>query len=465
LDVITNRDAFLNINLIIQSRKTAIPLEGTMRGVQVGLIGFGTVGSGVVKALEQNGPLIERRLGRPLILKRIADLDLETDRGVDVDATKLTRNAQEVIEDPEISIVIELIGGYEPARTFILDAFQKKKHVVTANKALLAVHGDEIFRAAHRHGVDINFEASVGGGIPIIRSLREGLAANRITSIFGILNGTSNYILSKMTSEGSEFEHVLKEAQKKGFAEADPSMDINGVDSAHKLTILISLAYGVRVHFEEIYTEGISGVSPLDIQYSLEFGYKIKLLAIAKTEGAQVEARVHPTLVPLEHPLSTVDGVDNAIFVTGDIVGPTMYYGQGAGQLPTASAVVSDVIELARNVLRRSPGRVSPLSHQFRYVKTVRIKDIEHIVTPWYMRFSVLDRPGVLSKISGILGKNRISIAAVIQKGRQIGEAVPVVMMTHEARGKDVIRALGEIDKLPIVLDRTVRIRVENRLS
>jgi homoserine dehydrogenase len=436
-----------------------------MRGVQIGLIGFGTVGSGVVKVLEQNGPLIERRLGQPLILKRVADLDLHTDRGVHVDREKLTRKARDVIEDPEISIVIELIGGYEPAKTFILEALEKKKHVVTANKALLAVYGDEIFRAAHRHGTDINFEASVGGGIPIIRSLREGLVANRIMSICGILNGTSNYILSKMAGEGGEFGRVLKEAQKRGFAEADPSMDINGVDSAHKLAILISLAYGARVPFERVYTEGISGISLLDIQYSLEFGYKIKLLAIAKIEDARVEARVHPTLVPLEHPLSTVNGVDNAIFVTGDFVGPTMYYGQGAGQLPTASAVVSDVVELARNVLHKSPGRLSPVSHQIRRLKTIGIKTIDHIVTPWYMRFSVIDRPGVLSKISGILGKNRISIAAVIQKGRQVREAVPVVMTTHEARGRDVVRALEEIDKLPIVLDRTVRIRVENRLS
>jgi homoserine dehydrogenase len=447
-----------------QEGEGSIVLERAMKDVQIGLIGFGTVGSGVVQVLEQNGPLIERRLGRPLVLRRIADLDLKTDRGVRVDSRKLTRDAHEVLDDPNISIVIELIGGFEPAKTYILEAFRNKKHVVTANKALLALHGDEIFRAAHRYGVDINFEASVGGGIPIIRSLREGLAANRITSIFGILNGTSNYILSRMTGEGGEFEQVLKEAQEKGFAESDPSMDIDGVDPAHKLAILISLACGARVDFDKIFTEGISGISPLDIQYSLEFGYRIKLLAIAKTAGTQVEARVHPTLVPLEHPLSTVGGVDNAIFVTGDAVGSTMFYGQGAGKLPTASAVVGDVLELARNVLRRAPSRVSPLSHQIRYVKAVRIKEIHHVVTPWYMRFSVVDRPGVLSKISGILGRNGISIAAVIQKGRQTREAVPVVMMTHEARGRDILRALKEIDRLPIVLDHTVRLRVENRL-
>jgi len=367
-----------------------------MRGVQIGLIGFGTVGAGFVKVLQMNGRLIERRLGRPMILKRIADLDLNRDRGVRVNAAMLTRSAQEVIEDPEVSIVVELIGGYEPARTFILKAFEEKKHVVTANKALLAVHGDEIFKVAHRHGVDINFEASVGGGIPIIRSLREGLVANRITSIFGILNGTSNYILSKMSDEGGNFEQVLREAQEKGFAEASPSMDIEGIDPAHKLAILISLAYGARVPFEKIYTEGISGISPMDIQYSLEFGYKIKLLAIAKSEDAQVEVRIHPTLVPLGHPLSTVNGVDNAIFVTGDVVGSTMYSGQGAGPMASASAVVSDVVELARNVLFKSPGRVPPLSYQSRYVKRIRIKDIHQVVTPWFMRFSVVDRPGVL---------------------------------------------------------------------
>ncbi|MBW2057331.1 MAG: homoserine dehydrogenase [Deltaproteobacteria bacterium] len=436
-----------------------------MRGIQVGLIGFGTVGSGVVRVLEQNGGLIERRLGTPLILKRIADLDIHRDRGVRVDKERLTRNAEEVIRDPEISIVVELIGGYEPARTFILEAFRNKKHVVTANKALLALHGDEIFSAAHRHGVDISFEASVGGGIPIIRSLREGLVANRLTSIFGILNGTSNYILTKMAGGEGEFDEVLREAQERGFAEADPSMDIEGVDPAHKLAILVRLAWGVRFPFEKIYTEGISGISALDLRYSLELGYRIKLLAIAKAEGAQVEARVHPTLLPLEHPLSTVEGVDNAIFVTGDAVGSTMYSGRGAGQMPTASAVVSDVVDLARNVLRGSAGRVPPLSYQNRHVKRIRIRDIHHVVTPWYMRFTVVDRPGVLSRISGILGRNRISIASVIQKGRQVREAVPVVMMTHEARGKDLLRALEEVDTLPSVLKRTVRVRVEDNLS
>ncbi len=461
--MVTNGDVLANDHA--WARRLDTTLEKKMRGVQIGLIGFGTVGSGVVKVLEQNGTLIERRLGRPLILKRIADLDTESDRGVSVEHIQLTRNADEVIEDPEISIVIELIGGFEPAKTFILKCFDNKKHVVTANKALLAMHGAEIFRESRRHGVDINFEASVGGGIPIVRSLREGLVANRIASLFGIVNGTSNYILSKMTDGGGEFEQVLREAQEKGFAETDPSMDIDGIDPAHKLAILVSLAYGARVHFEEIYTEGISGISPLDIQFGLEFGYKIKLLAIAKDEGGHVEARVHPTLVPLEHPLSTVNGVDNAIFVTGDVVGPTMFYGRGAGQMPTASAVVSDVVELARNVLFKSPGRVSTLSHQNRYVKKIGIKDIRQVITPWYMRFTVVDKPRVLSKISGVLGKNGISIAAVLQKGRQVREAVPVVMMTHEARGKNVIRALGEIDRLPIVLDKTVSIRVEDRLS
>jgi homoserine dehydrogenase len=440
-------------------------LEREMRGIQIGLIGLGTIGSGVVKVLEQNGALIEKRLGRPVILKKIADLDLDTDRGVVIDSAKLTSDAFEVIEDPEISVVIELIGGYEPARTYILAAFQRGKHVVTANKALLAVHGSEIFRAARRHGVDINFEASVGGGIPIIRSLREGLVANRITSIVGILNGTSNYILSKMAGEGGEFRAVLKEAQMKGFAEADPSMDIDGIDPAHKLTILISLACGARVRFEKIYTEGISEISPLDIRYSAGFGYKIKLLAIAKMEDGQVEARVHPTLVPADHPLSSVDGVDNAVFVTGDVVGPTMYCGQGAGQLPTASAVVSDVVDLARNVLHQCSGRVPPISHGPQTIKAIGIKNIQRVVTPWYMRFMVVDRPGVLSRISGILGKNGISIASVVQKERQAREAVPVVMMTHEARCRNVNRALEMIDELPIVLDKTVRIRVENQLS
>jgi homoserine dehydrogenase len=437
-----------------------------MREIKVGLIGFGTVGSGVVKILQKNSKLIEKRMGAKLNLRRIADIDLETDRGVRVKPGVLTPRTEEVIQDPEIDIVMELIGGIEPAKTYILKAIQNKKHIVTANKALLALHGDEIFKEAYRSGVDVNFEASVGGGIPLIRSIKEGLVANQIQSIFGILNGTSNYILSKMTDEGRNFEEVLKEAQEKGYAEADPTYDIEGIDAAHKLAILIRLAFGTPLQFKEIFISGISEIMPLDIQFSREFGYRIKLLAIAKMDKGKMEARVHPTMIPEDHLLSTVEGVFNAIYIQGDAVGPALFYGQGAGQMPTGSAVVGDLVELGRNILIRASGRRVPLlSFQESAVGEIPLKKMDEVIMPFYMRFSALDRPRVLSKISGILGKNEISIAAVIQKGRQINGAVPIVMMTHEAKEKNVHRALKEIDRLGVILGKTMFIRVENKLE
>ncbi|MCK5553449.1 MAG: homoserine dehydrogenase [Deltaproteobacteria bacterium] len=432
-----------------------------MKGINVGLIGWGTVGSGVVKILEENGPLVERRLGAQIVLKRIADIDLETERAVKVSRDLLTERAEEVIEDPEIDIVLELIGGEEPARSYILEAFKHGKHVVTANKALLATHLDELCRVAQQCNVDLNFEAAVGGGIPIIRALKEGFVAERIETIFGILNGTSNYILSTMTNEGDEFAAVLRQAQAKGYAEADPRLDIEGIDAAHKLAILIKLAFGARVPFENIFIEGISNITPLDIQFGREFGYKIKLLAIAKADGDTIEARVHPTMLSSDHLLSTVDGVFNAIFLTGNAVGDTLFYGQGAGMMATGSAVVSDLVELSRNILKGTRERVPTLSFQGAHIKETKVKDIEDIVRPYYMRFSALDRPGVLSKISGVLGRNDISIASVIQKGRDVSEAVPVVMMTHEARERNVRRALREIDEMDVILDKTMLIRVE----
>jgi len=437
-----------------------------MKEIKVGLIGFGTVGSGVVGILQKNSGLIEKRMGAKLVLKRIADIDLETDRGVKLKPGVLTRRAEDVIQDPEIDIVMELIGGIEPAKTFILKAIRNKKHVVTANKALLALHGEEIFREAHRFGVDVNFEASVGGGIPLIRSIKEGLVANRIHSIFGILNGTSNYILSKMTDEGRDFKEVLKEAQEKGYAEADPTYDIEGIDAAHKLAILVRLAFGTSLRFHEIFIGGISEITPLDIQFGREFGYRIKLLAIAKMEKGKIEARVHPTMIPEGHLLSTVEGVFNAIYIKGDAVGPALFYGQGAGQMPTGSAVVSDLVELGRNLLVQAKGhRVPSLSYQEFAIEKKPLKKIEEVVMPYYMRFSVLDRPGVLSKISGILGKNDISIVSVIQKGRRVKGSVPVVMMTHEAQEKNVRDALKEINRLGVILGKTMFIRVENELE
>jgi homoserine dehydrogenase len=437
-----------------------------MKEIKVGLIGFGTVGSGVVGILQKNSGLIEKRMGAKLVLKRIADIDLETDRGVKLKPGILTCRAEEVFKDPEIDIVMELIGGIEPARAFVLKAIRNRKHIVTANKALLALHGEKIFREAQRFGVDVNFEASVGGGIPLIRSIKEGLVANRIHSIFGILNGTSNYILSKMTDEGRDFKEVLKEAQEKGYAEADPTYDIDGIDAAHKLAILVRLAFGTSLQFDEIFIGGISEITPLDIQFGREFGYRIKLLAIAKMEKGKIEARVHPTMIPEGHLLSTVEGVFNAVYIKGDAVGPVLFYGQGAGQMPTGSAVVSDLVELGRNLLVQAKGhRVPSLSYQEFAIEKNPLKKIEEVVMPYYMRFSALDRPGVLSKISGILGKNDISIVSVIQKGRRIKGSVPVVMMTHEARERNVRLALKEIDQLGVILGRTMFIRVENELE
>jgi len=436
-----------------------------MKTVNIGLIGWGTVGSGVIKILQENGPMIEKRLGTKVILKRIADIDLETERAVTGDRDLLTTRAEEVIGDPDVGIVLELIGGIEPAKSYILEAFRRRKHVVTANKALLAVHLDELCGVAQQCNVDLNFEAAVGGGIPIIRALKEGFVAERIETIFGILNGTSNYILSTMSNEGGEFGAVLREAQAKGYAEMDPRLDIDGIDAAHKLAILITLAFGAKVPFEDIFIEGISEITPLDIQFGREFGYKIKLLAIAKADGETIEARVHPTMLPADHLLSTVDGVFNAIFLTGNAVGETLFSGQGAGMMPTGSAVVSDLIELGRNILKGTRERVPILSFQHSHVREMEVKDIEDIVRRYYMRFSALDRPGVLSKISGVLGKNEISIASVIQKGRGVSEAVPVVMMTHEARERNVRRALREIDEMDVILDKTMLIRVEDELS
>jgi homoserine dehydrogenase len=437
-----------------------------MRDIKVGLIGLGTVGAGVVKVLQKNSRLIEKRLGSRIVLKRIADIDLESDRGVKIRPGTLTKRVEDVIHDPDIDIVMELIGGIEPARTFILKALQNGKHVVTANKALLALHGDEIFRAAQHSGVDVNFEGSVAGGIPLIRSIKEGLVANRIHSIFGILNGTSNYILSKMTDEGRSFKEVLREAQEKGYAEADPTYDVEGIDAAHKLAILVRLAYGTPLAFKDIFISGISEIMPLDIQFSREFGYRIKLLAIAKMDHGRLEARVHPTMIPEGHLLSTVDSVFNAIYLQGDAVGPTLFYGQGAGQMPTASAVVSDLVELGRNILIRASGRRVPLlSYQESAIEKIPLKRMEDVVVPFYMRFSAVDRPRVLSRVSGILGKNDISISSVIQKGRQVNGAVPIVMMTHEAREKNVHRALKEIDGLSVILGKTMYLRVENALE
>ncbi|QWR76178.1 homoserine dehydrogenase [Candidatus Magnetomonas plexicatena] len=428
-----------------------------MTTINVGIIGLGTVGSGTAKILLNNADLIQKRSGINIRLKKISDLDIERDRGFNIPAGVLTRDAYEIINDPEISVVVELIGGINPAKKFMIDALKNGKHVVTANKALLATHGTDIFQAAMDSKRIVGFEAAVAGGIPIIKVLKEGLAANHIQSIYGIINGTSNYILTKMTKEGAEFAKTLAEAQRLGYAEADPTFDIEGIDTAHKLTLLASLSYGIPLSFDSIYKEGITAITPEDIVYAAELGYKIKLLAIAKTAGAEIELRVHPTMIPDSFMISKVDDVLNAVYITGDAVGETMYYGRGAGDMPTGSAVVSDIIDIAKNPNAPLTQVIGAEREKF------NIKDIKDIETMYYFRFTALDKPGVLSKISGVLGAHNISISAVIQKERRAGEAVPLVVLTHKAIESNVTGAIGEIDKMPIVAAKTKFIRVEGK--
>jgi homoserine dehydrogenase len=431
-----------------------------MQQVNVGIIGFGTVGAGTVEALLNNRDTIYSRVGSEIVVKRIADLDLDTDRGIKLPPGILIKDADAIINDPEIHIVVELIGGLKKAREFILAALKKGKHVVTANKALLAEYGSEIYRTAEENGVNIAFEASVGGAIPVIRSIREGLSANNIKTIMGIVNGTSNYILTRMTQDGLPYSEAVAGAVKLGYAEDPPTLDVNGTDAAHKLAILISVAFGVPVAFENIYREGIDTLTPDDISFARDFGYNLKLLAIARIREGKIEGRVHPAMVPKNHIMANVNEAYNAIYVEGDFAGPSLYYGLGAGRRPTGSAVVSDIISLARQLRSGAVTLMPPLAHA-RARNNISMQGIEDLMTPYYFRFSAVDKPGVLSKISGVLGENNISISSVIQKGRGEKGAVPVVMLTHEAREKNVTRALKELAGLDILMDRTMMIRVE----
>ncbi len=433
-----------------------------MKEIQVGLIGLGTVGCGLTKVLEDNGDMLKERLGVPLRLKKVVDIDLERPRPVTLSREILSTQVEDILGDEEIKIVVELIGGMEPAKTFMLEALKRGKHVVTANKALLALHGSELFASARKHRVSIAFEAAVGGGIPLIRALREGLVANRIGHIYGILNGTANYILTRMAREGSSFAEALSEAQAQGIAESDPTLDVEGVDAAHKIAVLSSLAYCCQIDFDQIHVEGISQIDPSDIQFAEDFGYQIKLLAISRSDGERVEVRVHPTMISQEHMLAKVEGAYNAIHISGDAVGEVMLYGLGAGMMPTGSAVASDLVDLGRDILAGSDVRMPPLACEGEAVVHREIKPMDELVINYYFRFSAVDQPGVLSKISGILGSHNISIASVIQKGRQAKGSVPLVMMTHEARERDVQQALAEIDKLQVVTAPTRLIRVEN---
>ncbi len=429
-----------------------------MKELGIGLLGFGTVGAGVVENLQKNGDLLARRVGAKLVLRRIADLDLDRDRGVKVDRSILTKDAYAVIEDPSVNVVVELVGGTGIARDFILKALSLGKPVVTANKALLAEHGEEIYALAEQKNTEVYFEASVGGGIPIIKALREGLVANRIESIYGILNGTCNYILTRMEQEHLPFDQVLQEAQKAGYAEAEPSLDVDGIDTAHKAVILASLAYGFPVPMKSVHIDGIRGIAQADIGYAADLGYRVKLLAIIKSAGGEVEVRVHPTLVPHRHVLASVGGVFNAVVVNGDVAGDTLYYGRGAGRAATSSAVLSDLADVARNLVagsaRRGPAAIRSGDG--------RIRPIGEIDARYYLNLALLDRPGMLARVAQILGRHEISIASVLQKEARTGEHVPVIIVTHRAQEKHFRAALEEIDALDVVGAKTVRIRIED---
>lgn len=427
--------------------------------INVGLIGFGTVGSGTAEVLFAQSERLKKRTGVNIILKKVADIVTKKlpDHFI---GTTLTADASDIINDPEIDIVIELIGGTTLAKKFILEAIDKGKHVVTANKALLSLHGLEIFKAAAEKNVEVGFEASVGGGIPLIKSLKEGLVANKILSIMGIMNGTGNYILTNMTDHGTPFEEVLKDAQEKGYAEADPTYDVEGIDTAHKLVILMTMAYGMDVRLEDVNCEGITCIEPIDIEFAKEFGYRIKLLAISRNHGEHVEARVHPTLVPEKHMLASINGSYNGFYFTGDMVDNVLLYGQGAGKMPTGSAVAADIVDISRNILHNSINRVPSLSYLPDQIIPRRITPMEELRCPFYFRFSTLDKPGVLSRISGILGTHDISIESVIQKGRVKKGTVPIVMRTYEASELSVRKALAEINALETTTAETVKIRI-----
>ena len=435
-----------------------------MKALQVGLLGIGTVGLGTWNVLQRNAEEIARRAGRPIRITWIAERALDRARELTRGAThvNLTDDAKKVLANPDIDIVVELIGGLEPARTFILEAIANGKHVVTANKALLARHGNEIFASAHKKGVMVAFEGAVAGGIPIIKALREGLTANRLQWIAGIINGTSNFILSEMRDKGSSFATVLKEAQARGYAEADPTFDIEGIDAAHKLTIMSAIAFGVPIQFEKVYTEGISKLTAEDIRYAEELGYRIKLLGITRRTPAGIELRVHPTLIPEKRLIANVEGVMNAVLVKGDAVGATLYYGAGAGAEPTASAVIADLVDVTRMHTADPEHRVPHLAFQPDQLADLPFLPMGDVETSYYLRMRVDDKPGVLADITRILADREISINAMIQKEPSEGQAqTDIILLTHLCVEKDVVAAIEKIEALPTVNGKVVRIRLE----
>jgi len=429
--------------------------------VKVGLLGLGTVGGGTMNVLHRNAAEISRRAGRDIVVSHAAAREFDP-QGIDgLEKVSITNDAFEVVRNPEVDVVVELIGGYSPARELVLEAIAQGKHVVTANKALIALHGNEIFSAAQAKGVTVAFEAAVAGGVPIIKALREGLAANHIEWIAGIINGTGNFILTEMRDKGRDFADVLKEAQELGYAEADPTFDVEGIDAAHKLTILASLAFGIPLQFDKCYTEGIGKIEAQDVEYAEELGYRIKHLGVTRRAETGVELRVHPTLIPERRLIANVDGVMNAVLVKGDVVGSTLYYGAGAGSLPTASAVAADIIDIARALTVDPDSRVPHLAFQPDELSDFPVLDMSQIETAYYLRLTVEDKPGVLAKITGILGESGISIEAVKQKEPLSGETeVPLVLLTHRVLEGDMNRALATIAAMDTV--RSVsRIRVE----
>jgi homoserine dehydrogenase len=436
-----------------------------MKPINVGLLGIGTVGGGTWDVLSRNADEIQRRAGRAIGITMVADKAVAHAKKITGGKAKVVADGFAVVKDRSIDIVVELIGGYTIAKALVLEAIRNGKHVVTANKALLATHGNEIFAAAQKQGVMVAFEASVGGGIPIIKALREGLAANRIEWIAGIINGTSNFILSEMRDKGIAFAAALQDAQKRGYAEADPTFDIEGVDAAHKLTILSALAFGIPMQFEKAYTEGISRLTQMDIRYAEELGYRIKLLGITKRVKKGIELRVHPTLVPTRRLIANVEGVMNGILVKGDAVGPTLYYGAGAGSQPTASAVVADLVDVTRLITADPEHRVPHLAFQPDRLSKEKILKVEQVETSYYLRMRVTDKPGVLADITRILADSRISIDAMVQKEPEKGESrVDIVLLTHLALEKNVDRAIAKIEKLSTVVGSVTRIRLEELL-
>ncbi|NMF95839.1 homoserine dehydrogenase [Aromatoleum toluolicum] len=434
-----------------------------MKAINVGLLGIGTVGGGTFTVLKRNEEEITRRAGRPIRITAVADKNLELARKVAGAGPRITDDAFSVVTDPEIDIVIELIGGYGVAKELVLKAIENGKHVVTANKALLAVHGNEIFAAAQKKGVMVAFEAAVAGGIPIIKALREGLSANRIQWLAGIINGTTNFILSEMRDKGLPFAEVLKEAQALGYAEADPTFDIEGIDAAHKATIMSAIAFGVPMQFSAAHVEGITALDSVDITYAEQLGYRIKLLGISRMRPEGIELRVHPTLIPAKRLIANVEGAMNAVVVHGDAVGATLYYGKGAGAEPTASAVIADLVDVTRLHTADPEHRVPHLAFQPDQVRDLKVLPIEEVITSYYLRMRVEDKPGVLADITRILADSGISIEAMIQKEAPEGSSqTDIIMLTHETVEKNANAAIAKIEALPVVQGRITRLRMEN---